>query len=103
MPNAEDIREIYISTCQMTCHVVSDDIENENCRGKFCPTYVTDLLDGVIHDKTTRYHVSTDTKEVNEFCAQWMVELVKELGWEHRIYLNLKTCRCAASRSCKHM
>jgi len=44
--------------------------------------------------------VSTHHKEVAEFCATWMLNLIKELGWHRRIRLNLKECACAAGKDC---
>ena len=57
-------------------------------------------MEGVTNDDLTPSHVSNNEKEVNDFCATWMIHLIQELGWQKRIHLNLKECNCAAGKTC---
>lgn len=101
MPDMDYFREIYVNTCQFSCHVIENNLEGDNCREKFCPVYVKYLLDGYYNVPDTHILVSEDNQAVNQFCAGWILELMRELGWNHRIHVQLKECRCAASKSCR--
>ena len=101
MPNMDDFRDVYLNTCQYSCHAIKDNLEGDNCRERFCPTYIKYLLDSDYNGPESRILVSTNDREVTQFCAGWMLELVKEFGWQHRIHLQLKQCRCAASNTCQ--
>jgi len=99
-PTADELQEIYVDTCQSSCSYVKSDEQEQDCREKFCPNYVSYLLTGVPVQDSSPTLVSSHRKEVAEFCAMWMINLIDELGWQRRIHLNLKECACAAGNHC---
>jgi hypothetical protein len=80
--------------------LVQNDEEAKDCREKFCPNYASYLLTRVTIPGLSPSLVSSHRKEVAEFCAIWMINLIHELGWQRRIHLNLKECICAAGKDC---
>ena len=99
-PTFDDLQEIYVDTCQSSCNLVKDNDEAQDCRDKFCPNYASYLLTGVTNPNSPPSLASSHQKEVQKFCAMWMVHLIEELGWQRRIHLNLKECNCAAGKDC---
>ncbi|CAF1297408.1 unnamed protein product [Rotaria sordida] len=99
-PSIDERQEIYLDTCQTSCGSVSNNDEAEECREKFCPTYVTYLLTGLTDINSKPSLASTHSKEVVDFCATWIVRLIDQLGWQNRIQLSLNDCICAAGKDC---
>ncbi|CAF1086607.1 unnamed protein product [Adineta steineri] len=99
-PSAEERHEIYLDTCQMSCGLVNNDEQAQECREKFCPNYVTYLLTGVSDPDAKPSLVSTHRKEVANFCATWILHLIEQFGWQYRFQLNQKECLCAAGKEC---
>ncbi|CAM4865742.1 unnamed protein product [Rotaria socialis] len=99
-PTTEELQEIYYDTCQLSCGLVKDKQEASGCREKFCPNYVNYLLTGFTMPDSIPSLVSHHKNDVAKFCATWMVHLIKELGWQRRILLNLKQCNCAGGTDC---
>lgn len=100
VPTMDELQELYIDACQASCAVVSNDEQAQECREKFCPNYSSYLLTGTTIPGSLPSLVSSQQKEVAEFCATWMINLLQELGWRRRIHLNMKECACAASKEC---
>lgn len=99
-PSLDGHHDIYLGTCQMSCGLVSKEYEANECRDKFCPNYVNYLLTGYTDRDYKPSLASTQSQEVAEFCATWLVYLIDHIGWEYRIRLNLKECVCAAGKDC---
>ncbi len=99
-PSHDELHEIYLDTCQMSCGLVGNNDEAQECREKFCPKYVNYLLTGYIDRDSKPSLASSHRKEVAEFCATWLVHLIEQLGWQNRVRLNLKQCACAAGKDC---
>jgi hypothetical protein len=99
-PTMNELEEIYVDTCQASCGLVTNEEQAQECREKFCPNYSSYLLTGVTIPGSSPSLASNHGKEVSEFCAMWMVNLINELGWHRRIRLNLKECICAAGKDC---
>ncbi|CAF1049021.1 unnamed protein product [Rotaria sp. Silwood1] len=99
-PASDELQEIYVDTCQLSCGLVTNNHEADECRQKFCPNYVHYLLTGFTLSDSAPSIASNDKKEVAKFCATWMVHLLQELGWNRRIRLNLKECNCAGGTDC---
>lgn len=100
MPTIDELHELYVDACQASCSAVSNGEQAQECRDKFCPNYSSYLLTGATIPGSTPSLVSNEQKEVTNFCATWMINLIQELGWYRRIRLNLKECACAASKDC---
>jgi len=98
-PTAEEREEIYTETCQMSCIGLTNESETKECNDRFCPNYVSYLLNGVSLDPKPTL-VSTNNREVEQFCANWMLKLIKTFGWHQRIRLSLRDCVCAGGKSC---
>ncbi|CAF4536064.1 unnamed protein product, partial [Didymodactylos carnosus] len=98
-PTADERHTIYLETCQANCDEITTGSKRKECSGQFCPNYVNYLINGVVNDVPPS-SVSGDKKEVEQFCANWMVKLIDSFGWHARIHLNLKECMCAASTQC---
>jgi hypothetical protein len=96
----DELQELYVDTCQSSCGLVTNDEQAQDCREKFCPNYSSYLLTGVTIPGSSPSLASNHGKEVAEFCAMWMINLLNELGWYRRIHLNLKECVCAAGKDC---
>jgi hypothetical protein len=99
-PLTDELQELYIDTCQISCGLVSNNEEATECREKFCPNYASYLLTGFTNPDSSPSFVSSHHKEAADFCATWMIHLIEELGWRRRIHLNLKECTCAAGKDC---
>lgn len=99
-PSNDERQEIYLDTCQTSCGLVSNNDEAQECRQKFCPTYVNYLLAGYTDTDSKPSLASSHRKEVSEFCATWLVQLIEQFGWQYRVRLNLKECICAAGKDC---
>lgn len=99
-PNNDELQEIYLDTCQLSCDSVKNKQESSECRETFCPNYVNYLLTGYPLPNAKPTHVSTQNQEVAKFCAMWMIHLLEELGWQRRIRLRHNSCVCAASTDC---
>ncbi|CAF3225814.1 unnamed protein product [Rotaria socialis] len=99
-PSMNDRQELYLDTCQTSCGSVSSNDEAEACRENFCPNYVTYLLTGLVDEHAKPALASKDRKEVGEFCATWILHLIRQLGWQNRIHLDLNNCICAAGKDC---
>jgi hypothetical protein len=99
-PTFDELQDIYLDTCQSSCGLVEHNEEQEGCREKFCPNYVSYLLKGVTIPDSSPSFASSHPKEVAKFCAMWMINLINELGWQRRIHLNHKSCICAAGKDC---
>jgi hypothetical protein len=99
-PTIDEIQELYVDTCQSSCSLVKDNEEEQDCRERFCPNYASYLLTGVTIPGSSPSLASSHRKEVAEFCATWMINLINEIGWKRRIHLNLKECICAAGKDC---
>jgi hypothetical protein len=80
--------------------LVQNDEEAKDCREKFCPNYASYLLTGVAIPGSPPTRASSRQREVAEFCATWMINLIDALGWQRRIHLNMKQCICAAGKNC---
>ena len=96
----DEVQELYSEACQASCALVTNEEQAQECREKFCPNYSTYLLTGLTIPGSTPSLASSQPKEVAEFCAMWMINLINELGWHRRIRLNLKECVCAAGKDC---
>ncbi len=96
----DELQELYIDTCQSSCILVKNDDDAQECREKFCPNYASYLLTGVTIPGSIPTRVSSHRKEVAEFCATWMLNLIDALGWQRRIHLKMKECICAAGTDC---
>ena len=99
-PSNDERQEIYLETCQASCHVVKNVDENKECRKHFCSNYVEYLTTGHVEKNVRPTLASTDRKEAEEFCATWLVHLIDQFGWQNRLRLNLKECVCAAGKEC---
>lgn len=99
-PSVEDRQEIYLDTCQASCGIVNNNDQAQECREKFCSTYVEYLVSGYVDPNAKPSLASTNSKEVAEFCATWLVHLIEQFGWQNRFRLNLKECICAAGKDC---
>ncbi len=97
---ADQLQEIYVDTCQASCGLVNHHDEADECREKFCPNYSSYLLTGFTLPDSSPSFVSSQHKEVADFCATWMIHLLEELGWQRRIHLHLKECTCAGNKDC---
>ncbi|CAF0907734.1 unnamed protein product [Rotaria sordida] len=100
VPATDELQEIYVDACQLSCGLVNNNHEADGCREKFCPNYVNYLLTGFTIPDSPPSLASTNQKEVEKFCATWMLHLLEEFGWQRRIHLNLKDCTCAAGTDC---
>ncbi|CAF0813989.1 unnamed protein product [Didymodactylos carnosus] len=98
-PTADERQAIYLETCQVSCDEIVTGSNTKDCNEQFCPNYVNYLMNGVTNDAPPS-SVSGDKKEVEQFCANWMIKLIESFGWRTRIRLNLKECMCAASKEC---
>lgn len=74
--------------------------EAHECRENFCSNYVEYLATGHVEKNVKPTLASTDQKQVEEFCATWLVHLIDQLGWQNRLRLNLRECVCAAGKDC---
>ena len=99
-PAADELHEIYVGTCQLSCSLVTNKNEAHECREDFCPNYVSYLLTGSTIPGSSASLASSRNKEVAKFCAAWMIHLIEELGWQRRVRLNLRQCTCAAGNDC---
>ena len=99
-PTLDEQQEIYLETCQASCSLVSNAGQAEDCRDKFCPNYADYLLTGYANPKTPATLASTNSKEVADFCAIWLVHLLQQFGWQYRVRLRLRECICAAGKDC---
>ncbi|CAF1041692.1 unnamed protein product, partial [Adineta ricciae] len=95
-PSIEEVHEIYLGTCEISCGVVSNSAEGQECRDKFCPNYVSYLVTGIVDQDVKPSLASSHHKEVSNFCATWLVHLIEQFGWNYRFRLNMKECTCAA-------
>ncbi|UJR27146.1 hypothetical protein I4U23_008445 [Adineta vaga] len=99
-PAGDELQEIYFETCQESCSVVRNEEEANECREKFCPNYTNYLLTGLSMQGSTPSSATSHSKEAAEFCATWILHLIRELGWQRRIRLNNQDCTCAAGKNC---
>ena len=96
----DKLHEIYVDTCQSSCEFVNDKVQADECREKFCPTYVSHLLTGVSDPNVKPSLASTEQREVVEFCATWMLRLLEEFNWRYHVRVNFDECVCAAGQDC---
>jgi hypothetical protein len=99
-PSTDERQEIYLDTCQISCGLVSNNDEAQECREKFCPNYVNYLLTGYTDIDAKPSLASSHQKEVAGFCATWLVHLLEQFNWNYRVRFNLKECMCAAGKNC---
>ncbi len=84
----------------MSCGIVNNNDEAQECREKFCPNYASYLTTGIADPNAKLSLASTHSKEVADFCATWLVHLLEQFGWHNRFRFHLKECICAAGKDC---
>lgn len=99
-PAGDERHEIYLETCRESCRMVSHADEATECRENFCPEYVEYLSTGHVDKDAKPTLASSHEKEVAEFCATWLVQLIDQFGWQNHVRLNLQDCVCAAGKNC---
>ena len=98
--SVEKFQKVYLLTCQSSCDSVVQRDEARQCREQFCPTYVKYLMTGDAASNSTLTVVSSDRREIAQFCATWIIHLLEQFDWQHRARLHLHECLCAAGKDC---